>query len=44
MGTCDGSSHCDAEGSEDDEDRVDWPTSEEEGLDFFDNPVHKYTL
>jgi len=38
-GTCDGSSDCDAEGSEEDEDRVVWPASEEEGQDFVDNPV-----
>ena len=38
-GTCDGSPDCDAEGSEEDEDRVVWPASEEEGQDFFDNPV-----
>ena len=43
-GTCDGSSDHDAEGSEDDEDSVDWLASEEEGLDLFDNPVCKYTL
>ena len=34
-----GSTDCDAEGSEQDEDRVVWPASEEEGQDFFDNPV-----
>ena len=38
-GTCDGSSDCDAEGSEANEDRVVWTASDEEDLDFFDNPV-----
>ena len=38
-GTCDGSSVRDAEGSEDEEGRLDWPASEEEGLELFDNPV-----
>ena len=43
-GTCDGSSDCDAKGSEDDQDSMDWLAAEEEGLDLFDYPVHKYTL
>ena len=43
-GTCHGSSDHDAEGSEDDENRVDWLASEEKGLDWFDNLVHKFTL
>ena len=38
-GTCDGSSDCDAEGSEANEDRVVWPASDEEDLDFLNNPV-----
>ena len=40
-GTCDGISDHDAEGSEDDVDRIDWVASEEEGLDFYDIPVCK---
>jgi len=43
-GTCHGSSDHDAEGSEDDKNRVDWLASEEKGLDWFDNLVHKFTL
>jgi len=38
-GTCHGS-----EGSKHDEARMDWPASEEEGLDWFDKPVRKFTL
>ena len=38
-GTCDGSSDCDAEGSVDEADRLDWPTSEDEGLELFDKLV-----
>jgi len=41
-GTCHGSSDHDAEGSEDDKNRVDWLASEEKGLDWFDNLVHKF--
>ena len=43
-GACNGSNDHDAKGSEDDEDGVDWPASEEEILDLFNNPVCKYTL
>ena len=38
-GTCDGSIDCDVDGSEEEEDKVDWPASEEDGLDLFDNLV-----
>ena len=38
--TCNGSSDHNADGSEEEEDSVDWPASEEEGLDLFDNLVH----